>query len=51
MLHCIEKQHKKQEKVGHKLESIERMRAGLSSYKMDGQLNKVQTGRSMRGAA
>merc|ERR1711990_161070 len=48
------KQHKKQEKVGHKLESIDRMRAGLSSYKMDGQMNqmnKTQSGRSMRGAA
>jgi hypothetical protein len=51
VLHCIEKQHKKQEKVGHKLESIERMRAGLSNYKMDGQLTKTQSGRNARGAA
>lgn len=51
VLHCIEKQHKKQEKVGHKLESIERMRAGLSNYKMDGQLTKTASGRPPRGAA
>lgn len=48
VLHCIEKQHKKQEKVGGKIDSIDRMRAGLTNY---GQLNKAQSGRSMRGAA
>jgi len=53
VLNCIEKQHKKQEKVGHKLESIERMRTGLSNYKMDGQMmqmTKTASGRNARAA-
>lgn len=53
VLNCIEKQHKKQIKVGYKIDSIERMRAGLTNYKMTdgGGMQKSSSGRNVRGAA